>query len=109
MDSPQATLNIPSLLAFALLSFLAIRYFFFSRSSGSTTTTSNTTLPPQSHRPSPATPARIDSIAAMFPQLDRRSIEWDLLRNGGSVTATTERVLRHGRLGTVGFMRTDCF
>ncbi|KAK4904604.1 hypothetical protein LTR28_000923 [Elasticomyces elasticus] len=29
----------------------------------------------------------------MFPQLDRRSIMWDLHRNGGSVQATIERVL----------------
>ncbi len=29
----------------------------------------------------------------MFPQLSRRDIMWDLQRNGGSVAATTERVL----------------
>jgi hypothetical protein len=29
----------------------------------------------------------------MFPQVPRRSIMWDLQRNGGNVVATTERVL----------------
>ena len=29
----------------------------------------------------------------MFPQVARRSIMWDLQRNGGSVAATTERIL----------------
>jgi len=37
----------------------------------------------------------------MFPQLSRRDIEWDLSRNGASVQATTERVLREGRLPAV--------
>ncbi|KAM5435874.1 hypothetical protein MferCBS31731_006132 [Microsporum ferrugineum] len=29
----------------------------------------------------------------MFPQLTRRELMWDLQRNGGSVAATTERIL----------------
>lgn len=29
----------------------------------------------------------------MFPQVSRRSIMWDLQRNGGNVVATTERIL----------------
>ena len=29
----------------------------------------------------------------MFPQLSTRDIIWDLQRNGGSVAATTERIL----------------
>jgi coupling of ubiquitin conjugation to ER degradation protein 1 len=29
----------------------------------------------------------------MFPQIARRTIMWDLQRNGGSVAATTERIL----------------
>lgn len=46
---------------------------------------------------------KIDTVATMFPQLNRRDIEWDLVRNGGSVQATTERVLRSGRLDHVRF------
>lgn len=36
---------------------------------------------------------KVEQVAAMFPQLDRRTIAWDLQRNGGNVSATTERVL----------------
>ena len=38
-------------------------------------------------------PAQVEQIAQMFPQLNRRDIMWDLQRNGGSMAATTERVL----------------
>jgi hypothetical protein len=37
----------------------------------------------------------------MFPQLNRRDIMWDLQRNGGSVAATTERILGGGSLSPV--------
>ena len=40
----------------------------------------------------------------MFPQVGRREIQWDLQRNGGSVAATTERILGSGRLETVGYL-----
>lgn len=36
---------------------------------------------------------QVDQLQQMFPQLNRRDIQWDLQRNGGSVQATTERVL----------------
>jgi coupling of ubiquitin conjugation to ER degradation protein 1 len=39
------------------------------------------------------TPAQVEQITQMFPQLNRRDIMWDLQRNGGSVAATTERIL----------------
>ena len=32
----------------------------------------------------------------MFPQVGQREIIWDLQRNGGSVAATTERILGRG-------------
>ena len=38
----------------------------------------------------------------MFPQVGRREIIWDLQRNGGSVTATSERILAGAGLETVG-------
>lgn len=38
----------------------------------------------------------------MFPQVERRSILWDLQRNGGNIQSTTERILA-GRLETVWF------
>lgn len=37
----------------------------------------------------------------MFPQIGRREIIWDLQRNGGSVAATTERILSRGGLDAV--------
>lgn len=104
--SSQTTFNIPSLVAFAVISFFAIRYLFFSSSR-------NTPSAPLANNAYPATAGasgrrmvpldKVDSVAAMFPQLSRRDIEWDLQRNGGSVQATTERVLRDGRLSLVGF------
>ena len=42
----------------------------------------------------------VERIQQMFPQADRRSILWDLQRNGGSIQTTTERILA-GRLDTV--------
>lgn len=42
----------------------------------------------------------------MFPQIDRRSIMWNLQRDGGNVGATTERVLSGRGLEVVGLF---CF
>jgi len=39
----------------------------------------------------------------MFPQVSRRSIMWDLQRNGGNVVATTERILSGRGLEVVSF------
>lgn len=36
----------------------------------------------------------------MFPQLDRRSIAWDLAHNGGNVAGTSERILSGRGLDT---------
>ncbi len=35
----------------------------------------------------------MERVQQMFPQVSRRSIMWDLQRNGGNVVATTERIL----------------
>ncbi|KAL9025650.1 MAG: hypothetical protein Q9196_005557 [Gyalolechia fulgens] len=77
------TLNVPSLVVAAVLVFLSVRYFFFSSPSSTQAASDRNT----------ANPAHIEQIAQMFPQLNRRDIQWDLQRNGGSVQATTERVL----------------
>ncbi|KAI4103619.1 MAG: hypothetical protein LQ339_004148 [Xanthoria mediterranea] len=84
-DPQQQTLNLPSLVFVVILVGLSIRYFFFSPSSSTDTRSSN--------RGRGADPAHVDQILQMFPQLNRRDIQWDLQRNGGSVQATTERVL----------------
>ncbi|TKX27605.1 CUE domain-containing protein 1 [Elsinoe australis] len=78
----EQTLNIPQLIAVVLVGFLAIRWFM---SSGSQSNGSRAGRQ--------ANPAHVEQIHQMFPQLDRRSIAWDLQQNGGSVQATTERVL----------------
>lgn len=108
-NDPQAqtTLNVPSLLAFAVISFFAIRYLFFSSSSASQNTSGFPGSASSSSRGSGArrgpqvSADRVEQVVVMFPQLNRREVEWDLIRNGGSVAATTERVLREGRLPQV--------
>lgn len=81
----EATLSIPSLAFVAFLSFFIIRYFISSRSSDGA---------PSSRRSGQRfTGAQVEQVAQMFPQLSRRDIMWDLQRNGGSVAATTERIL----------------
>lgn len=47
--------------------------------------------------------ADIERIQQMFPQVPRRSIMWDLQRNGGNVVATTERVLSGRGLEVVSY------
>lgn len=102
-DSQTQTLSIPSLLAFAVVSFFAIRFFFFSTPSGSTQAFPGSSRSGRRVRGRNFPPDRVDTVASMFPQLSRRDIEWDLVNNGGSVPATTERVLTGGRLPAVGF------
>ena len=86
------TLNVPSLFLVVLVTSLAIRYFFFGPRS-----------PPNASSGRRVDPAHVDQIATMFPQVDRRAIQWDLQRNGGSVAATTERILSRGVLDPVCF------
>ena len=91
MADDSQTISIPSLILLAAVTTLAIRYFFFTKADPNA---------PRSH-PRAANPADIEQIATMFPQLNRRDIIWDLQRNGGSVAATTERVLSRGTLEQV--------
>ncbi|EXJ58094.1 hypothetical protein A1O7_05518 [Cladophialophora yegresii CBS 114405] len=89
----EATISIPSLAFVAVLGYFIYRYFF---SSSTTSDSSSTTSSSTSRGTTPGirfTPAQVDQISQMFPQLSRRDIMWDLHRNRGSVQATTERVL----------------
>ncbi|WEW59713.1 hypothetical protein PRK78_005193 [Emydomyces testavorans] len=88
MAEGEPSLNIPSLLTLAVVSFFVIRWFF-SRSGDSH---GGSSVSGGGGRPR-VDPAQVEQIAQMFPQLSRREIMWDLQRNGGSVAATTERVL----------------
>lgn len=93
MSDQQQTLSVPSLLLLAAFAAITIRYFFFTKPSTSSLRTN----------PRAANPADVEQIATMFPQIGRREIIWDLQRNGGSVNATTERILGRGSLDTVGY------
>ena len=89
----EATISLPSLAFVAVLGFIIYRYF----------TSSSRSASPSSARVAGQrfTPAQVEQITAMFPQLNRRDIMWDLQRNGGSVAATTERILGGGGLSPV--------
>ncbi|KAI5292609.1 hypothetical protein KEM52_006221 [Ascosphaera acerosa] len=80
----DASLNVPSLVTLAAVAYFLLRWL----------------LRPDTQQGA-ATQAdrdrrrieQVNQIHQMFPQLDRRAIMWDLHRNGGSLTATTERIL----------------
>jgi coupling of ubiquitin conjugation to ER degradation protein 1 len=91
----EQSINIPQVLVFLVVTFLAIRWYFSKPSAQGTRPTSTRAATPRlNHR-------QIDDIAQMFPQLSRRDIAWDLQRNGGNAAATTERVLSGRGLDTV--------
>jgi coupling of ubiquitin conjugation to ER degradation protein 1 len=79
----EQTLNIPQLLVFLAVTVLVLRWWF--KPAGASTPTSAANRRPN--------PAQIDQLAQMFPQLDRRTIAWNLQRNGGNVQGVTETVL----------------
>lgn len=97
MADIEPSINIPSLLTLAVVSFFVIRWFFFSRTSVDNNGRARGAIGGGRR----VDPAHVEQIAQMFPQLNRRDIMWDLQRNGGSVAATTERVLTGRGLETV--------
>lgn len=93
MHDDEPSLNIPSLLTLAVVSYFVLRWFF-NRDEGSSGGRPR-------GRGNVVDPAQVEQIAQMFPQLSTRDIMWDLQRNGGSVAATTERILAGRGLETV--------
>lgn len=86
-EPDEATISYSSI-AFVLgLAFIIYRYF---SSPSSSDTTSSASSRPQGQR---YTDAQVDQVVAMFPQLSRRDIAWDLQRNRGNVDGTIERIL----------------
>ncbi|KAF2623664.1 hypothetical protein BU25DRAFT_400225 [Macroventuria anomochaeta] len=81
----EQSINIPQVIVFAVVAFLVYRWYSSKPSANGTR--------PAANRSVRINPAQIDTIAQMFPQLNRRDIAWDLQRNGGNAAATTERVL----------------
>jgi CUE domain len=94
MVEEEPSINIPSLLTLAVVSFLVIRWFL-NRDGSNAASGSGPS------RGRMIDPAQVEQISQMFPQLNRRDIMWDLQRNGGSVAATTERILTGRGLDTV--------
>ncbi|OIW32124.1 hypothetical protein CONLIGDRAFT_252992 [Coniochaeta ligniaria NRRL 30616] len=87
--------NVPSLLVILALSGLIVRYLFFS-------TPASSRAQQQASRESSTArnrEAAVQQLQQMFPQVDRRTLLWDLQRTGGNMAATTDRVLA-GRLET---------
>lgn len=93
-------INLPSLVVLLVLSGLVLRYFFFSSSSSAAAARGSAAGRGDPAALMRAREAAVERIQQMFPQVDRRTALWDLQRTGGSVAATTERILA-GRLETV--------
>jgi len=96
--------NIPSLLVILVLSGLFVRYFFFSPSAPAAAQGSRASRPNVTTAANAvlAREAAVVRIQQMFPQVDCRTLLWDLQRTGGNVAATTERILA-GRIENVSF------
>lgn len=86
-------ISLPYFVGVLVFAGLVIRYLFFTGSSSQPTTRS-----PEAFLRSRE--VAVERIQQMFPQTDRRSILWDLQRNGGNIQGTTERILA-GRLEMV--------
>jgi len=96
MATEEQQISLPSLVIILVVGALAVRYLFFSPSGSSSPRTG------QQNREAVlrSREAAVERIQQMFPQVDRRTVLWDLQRNGGNITATTERILA-GRMETV--------
>lgn len=102
MPDEEPSLNIPSLLTLAVVSFFVIRWFLNRDSEPGAGGGAGGRSRARGHA---VDPAQVEQILQMFPQLNARDIMWDLQRNGGSVAATTERILSGRRLEVV----STCF
>lgn len=101
MAEEEQQIHLPSLVIILVLSGLIFRYLFFSPSSNSAN--NNAGRGRQAADPAAIMRSReqaVERIQQMFPQVDRRTILWDLQRTGGNIAVTTERVLQ-GRLESV--------
>ncbi|KAJ4359923.1 uncharacterized protein N0V89_000482 [Didymosphaeria variabile] len=81
----EQTLNIPQIIVFLAVTVLVVRWFLKPAPAGTPTSAGN--------RATRINPAQIDHLVQMFPQLDRRTVAWNLSRNGGNAQAITETVL----------------
>ncbi|KAF4126727.1 hypothetical protein GMORB2_0464 [Geosmithia morbida] len=90
-------ISLPYFLAILVGIGLLVRYLFFGSSSPSSSSSSSRR--PSSESVLRAREVAVERIQQMFPQAERRSILWDLQRNGMNIQNTIERILA-GRLET---------
>lgn len=92
------TINLPQLVLILLIGGFAVRYFFFSapQSPGQSSSSNRSGVRVRE--------ADVNQIQQMFPQIPRRTIMWDLQRNGGNIAATTERILTGRGLEEVSYL-----
>jgi coupling of ubiquitin conjugation to ER degradation protein 1 len=106
-DQDDQHINLPSLVVILVLSGLIIRYLFFSSPTAPGAGTGGRIGRLAGGGDAVALmrsrEAAVERILQMFPQVERRTVLWDLQRTGGSVAATTERILA-GRMETVSFV-----
>lgn len=87
--SNDGQFGIPSLVVVLVITGLVWKYLWPSGSSTSGAGTQGRDALSQMRQREVA----VERIQQMFPQVDRRTILWDLQRNGGSIAATTEKIL----------------
>lgn len=92
----EQSINVPQLLVLLAIGFLVFRWFWSS--------STNTAPGPAQRR---INPVHVETLVQMFPQADRRSIMWELQRNGGNVQVASETILS-GRLQRVRLIPHFC-
>lgn len=86
--SNDGQFGIPSLVVVLVITGLVWKYLWPSGSSSAPGGQARDSLSQMRQRE-----VAVERIQQMFPQVDRRTILWDLQRNGGSIAATTEKIL----------------
>lgn len=89
-------ISTPVFMAILIILGFIIRYLFFN-GAGSNVGSQSSRSPEARLR---AGEVAVERIQQMFPQTERRSILWDLQRNGMNIQTTIERILG-GALETV--------
>lgn len=86
--SNDGQFGIPSLVVVLVITGLVWKYLWPSGSSSAPGGQARDSLSQMRQRE-----LAVERIQQVFPQVDRRTILWDLQRNGGSIAATTEKIL----------------
>ncbi|KAH6685665.1 CUE domain-containing protein [Plectosphaerella plurivora] len=82
-------ISLPYLILIVIIAGGILRFLFFSSDADAAANA-------QRHNPLNVLRTReaaVERIQQMFPQVDRRTILWDLQRNGGNIQTTSERIL----------------